>query len=126
VSGGWGQTLSPVVPSDRTRGDGYKLKHKQFHLNMMKNFITQRVTEHWNRLPRGVVDFPSLEIWRYSKPIWMQSYAACSRRTLFGRGVELDDPQRSLPIPNILLFYVSVRFVWLHIPTGYASTGLKD
>jgi len=27
-----------------------------------KNF-TQRV-EHWNRLPRGVVDFPSLELYK--------------------------------------------------------------
>jgi len=29
---------------------------------MRKNFFTLRVTEHWNRLPRDVVDCPSLEI----------------------------------------------------------------
>jgi len=29
---------------------------------MKKNFFTLTVTEHWNRLPRGVVDSPSLEI----------------------------------------------------------------
>jgi len=46
----------------------------------------------------------SLLLWRYSRPTWTRSSAACSRWPCFGRGVGLDDPQRSLPTPNILWF----------------------
>jgi len=51
-----------VVPSNRTRGNEHKLKHRNFFLNMRKNFLPLRVTEHWNRLPREVVDSRALEI----------------------------------------------------------------
>ena len=31
---------------------------------MQRNFFTVRVKEHWNRLPRGTADSPSLEIFK--------------------------------------------------------------
>ena len=40
-----------------------------------------------------------LLLWRYSRPTWTRSCAAC-----FGRRVGLDDPQRALPTPTILWF----------------------
>jgi len=59
-----GENIFSKACCDRTKSNGFKLREGRFRLDIRKKFFTMREVKYWHKLPREVVDAPSLETFK--------------------------------------------------------------
>ena len=67
LPGGFGKELvctNQPLGLEVSNSSGFKLRECRFRLGIRKKFFTMKVVKHWNRLPREVVEAPSLETFK--------------------------------------------------------------
>ena len=89
------------VHTDRTRGNGFKVRQGRFRLDIRRKFFTQGMVTHWNRLPKEVVDAPSLESFKARLDVALGSLVWWLATLHMAGGLKLDGhcgPFQSRPL----------------------------
>ena len=69
----------------------FKLRQGRFKLDIRRKFFTQRVVTHWDRLPKEVVDAPSLEAFKARLDVALGSLVWWLVTLHIAGGLELDE-----------------------------------
>ena len=85
-----GEQLFTRVESDRTRGNGFKMGQGRFRLDIRRKFFTQSVVTHWNRLPKEVMDTPSLDALKARLDVALGSLVCWLATLHIAGGLKLD------------------------------------
>jgi len=86
-----GEGLFTRVCSDRTRGNGCKLKESRFRVDIRRKFFTMRVVRPWHRLPREAAAAPSLAVFKARLDGALSNLVWWKMSLLMSGGLEPDD-----------------------------------
>ena len=89
------------------RGNAFKLKEGRFSLDTRKKFFNVEVVRHCNRLPREIVDAPSLKVFKASLGgAWSNMVQGEVSLPITG-GLELDDLKGPFQLKQFYDFYMN-------------------
>ena len=57
-------SCSITLPEIKVELTAFKIKEGRFRLNVREKLFTERVVRCWNRMPREIVDAPSLKVFK--------------------------------------------------------------
>jgi len=97
-----GEGLFTRAWSERTRGNGFTLQEGRFRWDVRKKFFTMIVVRPWNRLPREVVDGPSLAMFKVRLDGALSNLALAEGVPVCSRVVGTRCSLRSFPTQTIL------------------------
>ena len=66
--------LFQKATSTELRGHSLKLYKKSSRLELRKHFFSQRIVDHWNKLPDNVVSAATISSFKKRLDIWMERY----------------------------------------------------
>ena len=95
------------MDSDRTKGNGFKLRKGRFRLDIRRKFFTQRVVTRWNMLPKEVVDAPCLDVALGSLVWWLATLHTAE-------GLKLDDNCGAFqprPFYDSMMIFLALKFL---------------
>jgi len=96
--------------------NGFKPKEARFRLDLRKKFFRMRVVKHWHRLPREVVDAPSLETFKARLNRALSNLTELKMSLLTAGGLD----QTTFKIPfqpkafydSVLCLYVNLKIIF--------------
>lgn len=86
----WRERLLTTASSDRMRGNSFKLE--SICRDVRKELFTQRVVGQQNRFPRGIVDAPTLAVFKARSDGTSSSLVSWKVSLPIAGRLELDDP----------------------------------
>lgn len=139
LAGWWQQNLSRKLihvsllsqaTSDRMGGQGLMLSHRRFRLDIWKNVFMEVIFKNWNRLPKELVEPPSLKVLKNMRHLRTWFSDECGGAAVLMVGFDdlkaLFQPKQSCHFTLNVLSLLKICSSVLTLSCDYKGSGRKN